>query len=93
MDLSISTQDYHFSFDSLWMTAIDISLAHTLGVYGEPEKPVYITRKEVKKILEYLQSDISLFCNNEKSQSDLCDIIYNMWLLMRPKEKMKLRWY
>lgn len=93
MDLTISTKAYKFTFDGIFMNAIDDFMLRQLNTVGTVGKNVSITRKEVKQLLDYIQKHIELFNNITVYQESLYDKIYSMWLIMKPQEKMRLYWW
>ena len=93
MDMIIRTSSYEFSLDGIQMFVINKYLMDKLNTIADTGKIVYITRKEVKSLYEYIANHSELFGSYMDVQRILYDKIYNMWLVMNTKEKMEIRWW
>lgn len=87
MDLVIETSDYIFSLDGIGLTFIDIFMMNTLNI-SIKEGTYYLTKKEIQKLINYLEDNKDEF-KNQIYFTSILDKFKSMEMLMKTNEKVK----
>lgn len=86
MDLIVESRDYKYSYQRLEMSYIHIFLSNKLKREAENFVDHFLTKKEVKELIEYLKTcDFSSDDQREK----LIEELSNMEMLMIGQEKAR----